>query len=178
MRGQDWEDVTKLRKHLVVSTEIREEVTEKRAALKQRKAKLVAEIATKKALLKLNMLQKVAYGRLIAELHYVPVSLDMSDLWKELGALRELQREIQLSAPPLLDLSEFRVSVSAANLPQFPIEIEAEINKNLTTTETIQSEIMSTQTSRIHDLRSIMRLRRQQEASVVKSIRDPASRTI
>lgn len=185
MRPQDWEDVGRVRKFMIKSEGKREGLVEEREVLRQRKAKLKAEVATKKALVKLNMRQKVAYEREIERLQHCPQSMDATEKWRELETLRATQLHLQTSAPqlsPLPDLHTFPEtqtwnSPKVQKLPQTD-SIEEAIGRARAAVATLRTTLEAIQTSRIQDIQTIMKLRRALEAEVLKSLRDPAAKTI
>lgn len=183
MRLRDWEDVGRVREYMVKSEGKREGLVEQREELRQRKAKLQAEVATKKALSKLNMRQKVAYEREIERLQHFPRSMDAAEQWKELGNLRATQLHLQTSVPPLTPFPDLHSFPPTWNFPQVPIlphtdSIEVAIDKTRAVSAALTVTLEATQLSRTQDIQTILKLRRRLEAEVLKSLRAPAAKAI
>jgi len=183
MRPRDWEDVGRVREYMVKSEGKREGLVEQREELRQRKAKLQAEVATKKALSKLNMRQKVAYEREIERLQHFPRSMDAAEQWKELGNLRATQLHLQTSVPPLTPFPDLHSFPPTWNFPQVSIlphtdSMEVAIDKTRAVSAALTVTLEATQLSRTQDIQTILKLRRRLEAEVLKSLRAPAAKAI
>lgn len=185
MHPQVWEAVVHVRKYMVKSEDKREVLLEQNEELRQLKARLQGEVATKKALAKLNMRQKVAYEREIERLHRFPQSMDATDMWKELETLQTTLLHIQTSAPPLSTVPDLQclpeahdLIVPKGELPLHTDKAEAAISKARTASAALRATLEATQISRIQDMQDIMKLRRRLEAEVLKSLRQPGVKTI